>query len=198
MTPPRRANATRATPDGRAYLDLRSEAKKAGRATAEYLRLYALEGFLTRLAVSAHARHLVLKGGVLLAAYDLRRPTADIDFAALAQSREVDHVRQLVVDVARTVLSPGQDDGLQFDTSTFTPSPSETRTSTTACESPCALGSPPPRRPFTSMSTSATRYRTQDLGAAEQLVGRHRQLTGAVSRAHPRTGHRHPPAAQGH
>ena len=117
MTPPPRANATRATPDGRAYLDLRSEAKKAGRATAEYLRLYALEGFLTRLAVSPHARHLVLKGGVLLAAYDLRRPTADIDFAALAQSREIDHVRQLVVDVARTVLSPGQDDGLQFDTS---------------------------------------------------------------------------------
>ena len=117
MTAPRRANATRATADGRAYLDLRSEAKKAGRATAEYLRLYALEGFLTRLAVSPHARHLVLKGGVLLAAYDLRRPTADIDFAALAQSREIDHVRQLVVEVARTVLPPGQDDGLQFDTS---------------------------------------------------------------------------------
>ena len=117
MTPPRRANATRATPDGRAYLDLRSEAKKAGRATAEYLHLYALEGFLTRLAVSPHARHLVLEGGVLLAAYDLRRPTADIDFAALAQSREIDRVRQLVVNVARTVLSPGQDDGLQFDTS---------------------------------------------------------------------------------
>lgn len=117
MTPPRRASATRATPDGRAYLDLRSEAKKAGRTTAEYLRLYALEGFLTRLAASPHAHHLVLKGGVLLAAYDLRRPTADIDFAALAQSREIDHVRQLVVEVAGTVLPPGQVDGLQFDTS---------------------------------------------------------------------------------
>lgn len=115
MTGPRRANATRATTDGRAYLDLRSEAKKAGRATAEYLRLYALEGFLARLAASPHARHLVLKGGVLLAAYDLRRPTADIDFAALAQSREVEHVRQLVVDVARIVLPSGEDDGLEFD-----------------------------------------------------------------------------------
>lgn len=117
MTAPRRANATRATPDGRAYLDLRREAKKADRTTAEYLRLYALEGFLARLAASRHAHHLVLKGGVLLAAYDLRRPTADIDFAAPAQSREIDHVRQLVVEVARTVLPPGQDDGLQFDTS---------------------------------------------------------------------------------
>ena len=117
MTPPRRTSATRATPDGRAYLDLRSEAEKAGRATAEYLRLYALEGFLARLAASPHVHALVLKGGVLLAAYDLRRPTADIDFAALAQSREIEHVRQLVIDVAQTVLPPDQDDGLQFDTS---------------------------------------------------------------------------------
>lgn len=117
MTGPRRTNATRATAEGRAYLDLRSAARKAGRTTAEYLRLYALEGFLARLAASPHAGHLVLKGGVLLAAYDLRRPTADIDFAALAQSGEVEHVRQLVAEVVGTALPPGQDDGLRFDTS---------------------------------------------------------------------------------
>lgn len=108
---------TRATPDGRAYLDLRAKAAAAGRTTAEYLRLYALEGFLARLAVSPHAANLVLKGGVLLAAYDLRRPTADIDFAALAQSRELEQVRDLVVSIADTPLPAALDDGLVFDTS---------------------------------------------------------------------------------
>jgi hypothetical protein len=60
----------------------------------------------------------VLKGGVLLAAYDLRRPTADIDFAAVQTSNEVDVIRQLVADVAdvaATVLPADLDDGLTFD-----------------------------------------------------------------------------------
>jgi hypothetical protein len=60
-------------------LALQREAKAAGRTTAEYLRLYALEGFLLRLVRSPHKNRFVLKGGVLLAAYGLRRPTADID-----------------------------------------------------------------------------------------------------------------------
>jgi hypothetical protein len=50
---------------------------------AEYLRLYALEGFVLRLEYSSHRSQFVLKGGVLLAAYGLRRPTADIDGAVL-------------------------------------------------------------------------------------------------------------------
>ena len=56
----------------------------------------------------------MLKGGVLLAAYDLRRPTADIDFAAVQTSNEVDVIRQLVTDVAATVLPADLDDGLTF------------------------------------------------------------------------------------
>jgi len=42
-----------------------------------------LEGFSLRLAHSPDRNRLVLKGGVLLAAYHLRRPTADIDIAAM-------------------------------------------------------------------------------------------------------------------
>jgi hypothetical protein len=57
----------------------------------------------------------VLKGGVLLAAYGLRRPTADIDGAALQTSNEVERIRQFVVDVASTALSAELDDGLTFD-----------------------------------------------------------------------------------
>ena len=70
---------TKATTSGQAFLALRSKALSAGRTTAEYLRLYALEGFLLRLANSSHRNRFVLKGGVLLAAYELRRPTADVD-----------------------------------------------------------------------------------------------------------------------
>src|SRR5450759_5831004 len=51
--------------------------------------LYALEGFLLRLAASANSQDFILKGGVLLAAYQLRRPTADIDFAALKTPNDV-------------------------------------------------------------------------------------------------------------
>lgn len=94
---------------------MRMRARNEGRTTAEYLRLYALEGFLLRLANSGHASKFVLKGGVLLAAYELRRPTADVDFAGLQVSNEVESVRQLVAEVASTVLPAGLDDGLKFD-----------------------------------------------------------------------------------
>jgi predicted nucleotidyltransferase component of viral defense system len=106
---------TKATVEGRAFLSLQRHAKAAGRTTAEYLRLYALEGFLLRLAQSPHRNKLVLKGGVLLAAYDLRRPTGDIDFAALQTSNDVATIRRLVSDVASTALPAELDDGLTFD-----------------------------------------------------------------------------------
>jgi predicted nucleotidyltransferase component of viral defense system len=106
---------TKATTAGQAFLALRSKALSAGRTTAEYLRLYALEGFLLRLANSSHKDRLVLKGGVLLAAYELRRPTADIDLAAIQTPNEVEVVRELVADIAATPLPEGLDDGLIFD-----------------------------------------------------------------------------------
>lgn len=103
---------TKATRAGQTFLALRGEANSAGRATAEYLRLYGLEGFLLRLAASPHRDRFILKGGVLLAAYDLRRPTADVDLAALATPNEVGPVRNLV---AATLLPADSDDGLTFD-----------------------------------------------------------------------------------
>jgi hypothetical protein len=57
---------TKATVSGRAFLALQREAKTAGRTTAEYLRLYALEGFLLRLAYSPYKNRFVLKGGPLI------------------------------------------------------------------------------------------------------------------------------------
>jgi predicted nucleotidyltransferase component of viral defense system len=96
-------------------LALQREAKTAGRTTAEYLRLYTLEGFLLRLAHSPHRNRFILKGGVLLAAYGLRRPTTDIDGAALQTSNGAEDIRQFVTAVASTALPAELDDGLTFD-----------------------------------------------------------------------------------
>ncbi len=87
MTP-----VSRVTAAGRAYLDLKAKAKKESRLTDELIQLYVLEGFLARLAMSAHADKLVLKGGVLLAAFDTRRPTRDIDFAARDLANDTEHI----------------------------------------------------------------------------------------------------------
>jgi hypothetical protein len=113
--PDSQASPTRSTVDGRAYLDLRRLARRDRRTTAEYLRLYALEGFLTRLTVSEHADAFVLKGGVLLAAYLLRRPTIDIDFAAIRLANDVPAVTERILAIAGTPLTGDDDDGLRFD-----------------------------------------------------------------------------------
>lgn len=106
MTPP-----SRQTVAGQIYLDLRRLAQTTGRATDELLQLYALEGFFDRLAQSDQRAHFVLKGGVLLAAYDARRPTRDIDFAARALANDID----TMVATVRVVIAIHLDDGLSYD-----------------------------------------------------------------------------------
>lgn len=108
MTPVR---PTRSTYAGRVYLDLQNLARRTGRPTDELHQLYALEGFLVRLVSSEHADRLVLKGGVLLAAYDTRRPTRDIDFLGQWLSNETESVLALV----RSIAALPVDDGLTFD-----------------------------------------------------------------------------------
>ncbi len=103
--------ATRATVEGRAYLDLQQRARRDSRPFDELLALYTLEGFLARLAASRHASNLVLKGGLLLAAYDARRPTRDADFAARQVTNDVEEISRLVQEIAAI----SADDGLAFD-----------------------------------------------------------------------------------
>jgi predicted nucleotidyltransferase component of viral defense system len=86
-------------------------ARRSGRPTDELLHLYALEGFLDRLARSEVADRLVLKGGMLLSIWNARRPTRDIDLAGRRIKGEVDVVCELVAAVA----SMPSDDGLEFD-----------------------------------------------------------------------------------
>ncbi len=105
----------RQTVAGQAYLDLRSLAKKSGRPTEELLVLYALEGFLDRLSQSSHRDQFVLKGGVLLAAYDSRRATRDIDFVARAIQNDAEEVMSLVEEIMRQPV----DDGITFNAGTL-------------------------------------------------------------------------------
>lgn len=82
------SDPTRANMAGRAYLGLRARARAEGRATDELLVLYVLERFLYRVSVSEHRDRLVLKGGMLLAALDQRRPTRDVDLLALGAAND--------------------------------------------------------------------------------------------------------------
>lgn len=108
MTPP---VPTRDTPDGRTYNDLRNLARRHGREPVEYFTLYALEGFLARLAVSEHAEDFVLKGGVLMAAFAARRPTRDIDLAASGFANDVSEVERRM----RAVTEQNLGDGLVYE-----------------------------------------------------------------------------------
>lgn len=101
---------------GRIYLELRNLARKTNRPTDEVLRLYALESLVARIALSRHAEHLVLKGGVLLAAFEARRPTRDVDLAG----RQIDGDSQSVLATIQEVAGFPIDDGVQFDASSAT------------------------------------------------------------------------------
>ncbi len=101
---------THETTAGSRYLALRKLGRQLERPTSELLQLYALEGFLSRLVHSPHRDKLVLKGGMLLAAFDLRRPTRDVDFLALRTDNDEAAVRELIRDVAAVNI----DDGLVF------------------------------------------------------------------------------------
>ena len=101
---------------GSRYLALQRLARAQKRTTAELLQLYVLESFLRRLVRSRHDNTLVLKGGMLLAAFDLRRATRDVDVLALRTDNDPAAVQRLIVDVT----SVEADDGVEFLQNTIT------------------------------------------------------------------------------
>ena len=105
--------ASKDTLAGRRYLDLQRQAKRSGRPTDELIQLYALECFLDRLVHSEFADTFILKGGVLLAALDARRPTRDIDFAV----RVFENSAEKFLSAVRTIAAIPLDDGMTFDSS---------------------------------------------------------------------------------
>jgi hypothetical protein len=107
----------RETPAGRAYLDLQNRARRERRGTQELLTLYVVERWLARLSTSPYSGQFVLKGGMLLATYDARRPTADADTLARGIANDEATVVARVVDIAAL---PGDADGVEYDTGTAT------------------------------------------------------------------------------
>lgn len=100
----------RGTPAGDAFLAIQKLARSTGSDVQELLTLYALEGVLARVAQSHWSEEFVLKGGVLLAAFDLRRPTKDIDLQATGLPNDV----EAVLDRVRTIAGLDLEDGLIF------------------------------------------------------------------------------------
>lgn len=93
------------------YRALQSLARASDRSMQELLTLYALECFLSRVAQSPMRENLVLKGGVLLAAFDARRPTRDIDFSGVNIDNDAKYILTLCSEIGAIV----QDDGIVFD-----------------------------------------------------------------------------------
>ena len=82
------------------YAALQRHARESGRPVTETVTLYAMEAFLNRLAQTPYREDFVLKGGVLLAAYHLRRPTSDIDMEAVNFQVDAAHLLAVVGAVA--------------------------------------------------------------------------------------------------
>jgi hypothetical protein len=91
----------------------RTEARLSGKPTptAAYVIRHGLESFLARLAQTEHAEDFILKGGILIGVYGVRRPTKDVDAEAVAASVTTAHIEQVIHDVAGIQA----DDGLEFD-----------------------------------------------------------------------------------
>jgi len=102
---------SRGTTAGVVFNDLRKLARAQNRNTDELLVFYVLERFLYRLSRSPYADRLTLKGGLLLATLDARRPTRDGDLLALLSHDEAE-IRGWITEITRIEV----DDGVQFDT----------------------------------------------------------------------------------
>lgn len=93
------------------FAHIQNQARANGQNVAELARLYVLEGVLARIAASDYAEDFVLKGGVLLAAFALRRPTKDIDLEATRIANDAHDVARRV----REIAAIGLDDGIEFN-----------------------------------------------------------------------------------
>jgi predicted nucleotidyltransferase component of viral defense system len=101
-----------------AFKALQARARKEdGGNTQPLLVVYAVEAFLRRLAASEHAEQMVLKGGMLLAANNIRRLTRDADLSTHGVTGNEDNVRQLIAEIC--LLRPEPPDGVTIDPTTI-------------------------------------------------------------------------------
>jgi hypothetical protein len=99
-----------------AYAALQRLAREQGRTSQQLFELYVHERFLARLATSSLAQRFVLKGGMLLAVLDVRRPTRDADLLVRGLANEPQAIRVVVEEIAAVPMS----DGVVFDSTAMT------------------------------------------------------------------------------
>ncbi|QPZ37500.1 nucleotidyl transferase AbiEii/AbiGii toxin family protein [Paramicrobacterium chengjingii] len=114
MTP----NPQHGTPAGDATLAIQRLARQTAGDVQELQTLYVLEALLARLAESEHRDDFVLKGGVLLAAFAVRRSTKDIDLQATGIANDETDVAERI----REVVTIDLPDGVIFDPDSITAS----------------------------------------------------------------------------
>jgi predicted nucleotidyltransferase component of viral defense system len=87
--------------------------RQSGRPFNELAQFYALERWLYRLARSDYRNHFVLKGALMLLAWEMpfSRPTRDIDLLGRV-SNDLDLVRNAMAAICRI---PTDEDGMVFD-----------------------------------------------------------------------------------
>lgn len=96
---------------------LLNQAKITKRPFAEVLQYFAMERFLYRLSVSPHADKFLLKGALLLSAWQapISRPTRDIDLLGKTDN-SVDAIVQLMTEIGQSDVI---DDGMNFVLDSF-------------------------------------------------------------------------------
>lgn len=97
-----------------AFKALQAKARtEHGGNTQGLLVVYAVESFLRRLAQSDFADRMVLKGGMLMAANNIRRMTKDADLSTHGVANDQETIRDAVARIC--ALVPDPPDGVVFD-----------------------------------------------------------------------------------
>jgi hypothetical protein len=97
-------------------LQAKAQADHGGN-TQSLLVLYAVESFLRRLALSEHAHQMVLKGGMLMAASQIRQMTKDADLSTHGIANQQERVREAVAYIC--AQEPDPHDGVVVDSATI-------------------------------------------------------------------------------
>lgn len=94
----------------------RARAEHGGN-TQQLLVVYAVESFLRRLSISDHAHQMILKGGMLMAASQIRQMTKDADLSTHGIAGDEKRVLEIVAQIC--ALTPNSHDGIQVDPATI-------------------------------------------------------------------------------
>jgi hypothetical protein len=85
--------------------------------TQQLLVVYAVESFLRRLSISDYADQMILKGGMLMAAGQIRQMTKDADLSTHGIVGDEEHMGEIVAQIC--ALTPDPHDGIQVDPATI-------------------------------------------------------------------------------